>query len=129
LKVFKFLTITLAISSIALVIIIFINYLTTSGLQDISIDNKKIIYTTTSPNGEFIIDFYLIEPEEMLVSYTILGVLKYKENESNDIKKKNIYLEYGVDAVKVEWIGKRTIIVNEKKIEDILKDVYDWRKE
>lgn len=84
----------------------------------------ELIYTSTSNSKEYTFNGYLVN-SGATVAYTVRGEIVNNKTK----EKRNIYWDYHVNTVNVKWIGEKTIIVNDKKIDDINRDKYDFRND
>lgn len=56
--------------------------------------------------------------------YAVLGVLRKKSDFSY---ARNIYWENNTDSAEAQWLDDDTVIINGRKIPNVLKDKYDFR--
>lgn len=84
----------------------------------------ELIYSLQSPDKSYTFNAYLCNGGAT-VDYSIRG--EVVDNKTNE--KKNIYWDYHVNMVKAKWKDDDTIIINEKEIEDVKNDIYDYRKD
>lgn len=87
-----------------------------------SLPEGDFLTSTTSPNSDYTINFYLCNGGAT-TSYAIRGELL-----STDTKKtKNIYWQYNISDVSSNWVDDDTIIINGKTL-NLPNDRYDFRR-
>ena len=88
-----------------------------------NIKGEEHIATYTSPNETYELEIFR-NNGGATTSYAILGVL---HKQSNSKYSRNIYWENRQENAEVEWIDDNTVIINNKRIENVEKDKYDFR--
>lgn len=88
-----------------------------------NIKGEEHIATYTSPNETYELEIFR-NNGGATTSYAILGVL---HKQSNSKYSRNIYWENRQEDAEVEWIDDNTVIINNKRIENVEKDKYDFR--
>lgn len=84
----------------------------------------ELFYSSASPNGTYVFNAY-IGGGGATAGNTVRGEIVNNKTK----EKRNVYWDYHVNTVNVKWIGEKTIIVNDKKIDDINRDKYDFRND
>lgn len=87
-----------------------------------SLPKGELIAEIASPNGEYTIKVYLINPA--LSTSAVRGELNY-----NSVKKhpKNIYWDAKEVKTDVVWLNDQIVMFNGHEL-NILHDTFDWRR-
>lgn len=110
----------LAVLFILLIIIIYLIYHFMFSMSNLP--EGEYLSGFESPDKTYTIEIYRSDGGAT-TSYAIRGELV---NNRTD-KRKNIYWEYKVNNVSVEWKDNYTVEINGIEL-DVRKDTYDWRK-
>ena len=113
--------IILLFSAIIILSIGIVSYVCFFSIQNIK--GEEHIATYTSPNGTYELEIFR-NNGGATTSYAILGVL---HKQSNSKYSRNIYWENRQEDAEVEWIDDNTVMINNKRIENVEKDKYDFR--
>lgn len=106
---------------IVVVIIGFVSY--SCFFSTNAIKGQEKIASYTSPEGTYQLVMFK-NNGGATTAYAVLGVL-YKTDDSSYCR--NIYWENRQDEADVKWLDDDTVIINERKIDNVLKDKYDFR--
>ncbi len=88
-----------------------------------AIKGEKLVGEYSSPNSTYTVEIYQNDGGAT-TDYAVLGVLCKKSDPSYS---RNIYWENHTDSAEVEWLDDDTVIINGRKIPNVLKDKYDFR--
>lgn len=88
-----------------------------------AIKGEKLVSEYSSPNSTYTVEIYQNDGGAT-TDYAVLGVLRKKSDSSYS---RNIYWENHTDSAEVEWLDDDTVIINGRKIPNVLKDKYDFR--
>lgn len=113
--------IILLFSTIIILSIGIVSYVCFFSIQNIK--GEEHIATYTSPNETYELEIFR-NNGGATTSYAILGIL---HKQSNSKYSRNIYWENRQEDAEVEWIDDNTVIINNKRIENVEKDKYDFR--
>ena len=80
-------------------------------------------FSTAAIKGEKLMDEYP-SPNSAYTVDAVLGVLRKKSDSSY---ARNIYWENNTDSAEAQWLDDDTVIINGRKIPNVLKDKYDFR--
>ncbi|WP_246366949.1 DUF5412 family protein [Paraliobacillus salinarum] len=79
---------------------------------------KELLDTTTSPDGKYTIDFYLINGGAT-TSFLVTGEL-----DGPLWTEKEVYHQYRMDQVTFEWINNHTIKINKRTLDLAKGEIY-----
>lgn len=88
-----------------------------------AIKGEKFVGEYPSPNSTYTVEIYQNDGGAT-TDYAVLGVLCKKSDSSYH---RNIYWENHTDSAEVKWLDDDTVVINGKKIQNVLKDKYDFR--
>ncbi len=88
------------------------------------IKGEELIAKSVSPNKTYTIEAYLNNGSATTDS-AVLCTLCYNDKSQ---KKKNIYWDYRCNEAEIEWVDDDTAVINGKKLENVNKDTYDFRR-
>lgn len=88
-----------------------------------AIKGEKLVSEYSSPNSTYTVEIYQNDGGAT-TDYAVLGVLRKKSDSSYS---RNIYWENHTDSAEVEWLDDDTVIINGRKIQNVLKNKYDFR--
>ena len=88
-----------------------------------AIKGEKLMDEYPSPNSTYTVEIYQNDGGATN-GYATLGVLRKKSDSSY---ARNIYWENNTDSAEVQWLDDNTVIINGRKIPNVLKDKYDFR--
>lgn len=88
-----------------------------------AIKGEKFMGEYPSPNSTYTVEIYQNDGGATN-GYATLGVLRKKSDSSY---ARNIYWENNTDSAEIEWLDDNTVIINGRKIQNVLKDKYDFR--
>lgn len=88
-----------------------------------AIKGEKFVGEYPSPNSTYTVEIYQ-NNVGATTDYAVLGVLRKKSDSSY---ARNIYWEHHTDSAEVKWLDDDTVIINGRKIPNVLKDKYDFR--
>lgn len=107
----------------ALVSMAFLTILLTSCGAMNNLPTGEFIKSYDSPTSNYTINIYLCNGGAT-TDYSIRGELV----ENHNMSKKNIYWSYHEQEANVEWVDEQTVVINGRNL-NVLKDIYDFRKE
>ena len=110
-------TVLIAIIAVALICVYHFFFSTAA------IKGEKLLGEYPSPNSTYTVEIYQNDGGAT-TDYAVLGVLRKKSDSSYS---RNIYWEYHTDSAEVKWLDDDTVVINGKKIQNVLKDKYDFR--
>ena len=85
---------------------------------------RNIILASGSPRRkEYTVEIYQNDGGAT-TGYAVLGVLRKNSDSSY---ARNIYWENNTDSAEAQWLDDDTVIINGRKIPNVLKDKYDFR--
>lgn len=87
------------------------------------IEPKQYLCESVSPNFEYTINAY-IDDGNATEGYSVLCVL-YEHDGGRKIR--NIYWNQDCDYAEIEWLSDTSVIINGTKLDNVLKDKYDFR--
>lgn len=88
-----------------------------------AIKGETLMGEYPSPNSTYTVEIYQNDGGATN-GYATLGVLRKKSDSSY---ARNIYWENNTYSAEVEWLDDDTVIINGRKIPNVLKDKYDFR--
>lgn len=88
-----------------------------------AIKGEKLMGEYPSPNSAYTVEIYQNDGGAT-TGYAVLGVLRKKSDSSY---ARNIYWENNTDSAEAQWLDDDTVIINGRKIQNVLKDKYDFR--
>lgn len=88
-----------------------------------AIKGEKLMGEYPSPNSTYTVEIYQNDGGATN-GYATLGVLRKKSDSSY---ARNIYWKNNTDSAEIEWLDDDTVIINGRKIPNVLKDKYDFR--
>lgn len=83
-----------------------------------------LFYSSNSPNKVYVFNAYISGGGATSGSCVRGEIINTKT-----LKKRNIYWDYYLNMVKVKWINNESLIINNKKINNINIDYYDFRED
>lgn len=89
----------------------------------VAIKGEKLMGEYPSPNSAYTVEIYQNDGGAT-TGYAVLGVLRKKSDSSY---ARNIYWENNTNRAEAQWLDDDTVIINGKKIPNVLKDKYDFR--
>lgn len=88
-----------------------------------AIKGEKLMGEYPSPNSAYTVEIYQNDGGAT-TGYAVLGVLRKKSDSSY---ARNIYWENNTNSAEAQWLDDDTVIINGRKIPNVLKDKYDFR--
>ena len=88
-----------------------------------AIKGEKLMGEYPSPNSTYTVEIYQNDGGATN-GYATLGVLRKKSDSSY---ARNIYWKNNTDSAEVQLLDDDTVIINGRKIPNVLKDKYDFR--
>ena len=88
-----------------------------------AIKGETLMGEYPSPNSTYTVEIYRNDGGATN-GYATLGVLRKKSDSSY---ARNIYWENNTDSAEAQWLDDDTVIINGRKIPNVLKDKYDFR--
>lgn len=88
-----------------------------------AIEGEKFVSEYPSPNSTYTVEIYQNDGGAT-TGYATLGVLRKKSDSSYS---RNIYWENHTESAEVKWLDDDTVVINGRKIENVLKNKYDFR--
>lgn len=116
----KLLKITISVLLIAVFLLFGIYYL---FFDTSRIAPEELIATYSSPNGTYELNMYR-NNGGATSDYAVLGVLTKPDDADYS---RNIYWNNNCDEANAEWLDDDTVVINGTKIDDVLKNKYDFR--
>ncbi len=85
-----------------------------------NIDGGEFIESISSPNNDYLLNAYFIDGGPISGDGIRVELVNKKTN-----RTKNIYYDYPVSNVSMEWIDDHTVKINDYTM-NIYKDTYNW---
>lgn len=86
-----------------------------------NIDEGEFIESISSPNKDYLLNSYFLDGGPISGNGIRVELVNKKTN-----RVKNIYYDYPVNSVNMEWVDNHTVKINDH-IMNIYKDTYNWR--